>query len=162
MTEHDPGVDSGRPPDLEETERDLTGCQAWGGAGYTGSNAGTTNDSDGNRPPLAPRSPSAGTQALRFTAWTRPARLSAPTTRDYGAHRGRRHLHEQRGASGTVALLAVQADLSVTKTDSPTRRRLRSRSSTRSRWRTRTPGRNLRGGGQASLRHGFRDATGTG
>lgn len=56
---------------------------AWGGAGYTGSNTGSTlNDSDGNYgPPFASSLPTSGAQGIRFTGVA--TALSTSNSADY-------------------------------------------------------------------------------
>jgi uncharacterized repeat protein (TIGR01451 family) len=93
---------------------------AWGGAAYTGSNTGTLdNDGDGSfGPPFGPPLPSAGLQALRFTAPDPTG--SAPSTTnaaDYGLSAGPAVFTSNAGASGTVTLPPADTDLSVTKSD---------------------------------------------
>jgi uncharacterized repeat protein (TIGR01451 family) len=93
---------------------------AWGGAGYTGSNAGDlTNDPDGNfGPPFASALPSTTTQALRFTASDATgSAASSNNAADYGVTAGAAQFTNNAGASGTVA--GPQSDLSVTKTAIP-------------------------------------------
>jgi uncharacterized repeat protein (TIGR01451 family) len=93
---------------------------AWGGAGYTGPNTGsTTNDADGNfGPPFASALPSSSTQALRFNAADATgAALSSNNAADYGVTAGAAAFTNNAGASGAVA--GPPSDLSVTKTAIP-------------------------------------------
>jgi hypothetical protein len=83
---------------------------SWGGASYTGSNAGdTTNDADGNfGPPFAGPLPTAGTQAVRFQG-----AVAAPSTNnlaDYALTAGDAVFTNNAGSSFTV-MAAVSNDL---------------------------------------------------
>jgi uncharacterized repeat protein (TIGR01451 family) len=91
---------------------------AWGGAGYTGSNLGsTTNDVDGNfGPPFGSALPSSTNRALLFT--TSDPTGGAPSTTnvaDYALTAGAAVFTNNAGTSGTLP--PPQADLSITKTD---------------------------------------------
>jgi uncharacterized repeat protein (TIGR01451 family) len=92
---------------------------AWGGAGYTGSNLGsTTNDADGNfGPPFASALPSSTNRALLFTAADPTgAAMSTNNLADYALTAGPAVFTNNAGTSGTLP----QADLSITKTDGQT------------------------------------------
>ena len=95
---------------------------AWGGAGYTGSNTGTTdNDPNGNfGPPFAGALPSTTTQALRFSA-ADPTGSAASTTNaaDYSVTAGAAVVTNNADDSFTVTDVPM-ADLSITKTDGRT------------------------------------------
>ena len=75
---------------------------AWGGAGYTGTNTGSTfNDGDGNfNPPFAGALPSATGQALQFPG---PATaMSTNNAADYAVTAGNATFTNNAGGSGTV------------------------------------------------------------
>jgi uncharacterized repeat protein (TIGR01451 family) len=93
---------------------------AWGGAAYTGSNAGvTTNDADGNfGPPFGSALPSASTSALLFSAPDASGgAASTNNAADYSVTAGAATFTNNAAQSGTV--VGPQADLSVSKSDSP-------------------------------------------
>jgi preprotein translocase subunit Sec61beta len=85
---------------------------AWGGAAYTGSNTGLTdNDADGNfNPPFWSALPSLGTQALAFAA-ADPSGSASSTTNlaDYDRTVGAAVLTNNAGASGPVTGPPVSA-----------------------------------------------------
>jgi hypothetical protein len=75
---------------------------AWGGAGYTGTNTGTTdNDADGNfNPPFAGALPSATGQALQFPGAA--TAMSTNNAADYAVTAGNAVFTNNAGASTTV------------------------------------------------------------
>lgn len=103
---------------FEDTLGTIYWSLAWGGAGYTGSNLGTTNDDDGNfGPPFAGALPSATTQSLFFSA-SDPTGSAMSTTNaaDYSVTSGRAVLTNNAGASFPL----LTSDLAITKTDGRT------------------------------------------
>ena len=107
---------------FEDTVGTIYWSLAWGGAGYTGSHTGSTfNDADGNfGPAFGSALPSGSTQALLFSA-PDPAGAALSTTNlaDYSVTAGAAVFTNNAGAAGTVVIPPPQADLSITKTDSP-------------------------------------------